>query len=103
MLRSRKGALRATIALIALWFVVYIAVGHGLGGMPMDHGQAMHGAGICLVLLAGSATLLAAATPLRHSQRVAPVVVALPVVFKPLLSVAVPSRASPVWLQRFLT
>ena len=94
--------MRATVAVFVVWVGLYVAVAHGLGGMSMGQGEAMHGVGICLVVLAVTATVAAAAVRSRLLPRIAPVLAAAPVLLVPPSHVAVPSRASPAWLQRFL-
>jgi hypothetical protein len=102
MFPSTRRPVRATIAALVLWFGLYVAVAHGLSEMTMDHGKALHGVGICLVVLVATATVAVAAVGRRVSPTIVSAPLAVPVGSPTPSRFAVPSRASPVWLQRFL-
>lgn len=93
---------RFIFAAVAITFALYFTVGHG-SHQTSDGMQTMHGAGVCLVLVAAAAALGAA---LVH--RLPPQLRLLPfVLIAPPPAVVAPTpisrraRASPQWLQQF--
>jgi hypothetical protein len=100
--RSSRLRLLGAIAVAAL--AAYFTIGHAAHtSAAMDAGKALHGTGICLVLLALSAAVILPRLRrlrLRPAQR--PTLFVAPALdWSPSPHQAV-ARASPVWLQRFL-
>jgi hypothetical protein len=101
-MKLQRVRLLAAVVLTAL--AAYLAIGHALHSPSMADGKPMHGAGICLVLLAASATLVVPRTRGHVLSRVPPV----PGSPARVSSWRAPrpfvhARGSPAWLQRFLT
>ena len=90
---------RSLIAAVAAAFLAYLVLGHAHHpGKTMD--DAAMGAGICIVLVTLAAA--AALAQPRPSVFATPLLLALPTAAPVTPLKAMPARASPQWLQRFL-
>lgn len=95
------GRLRAAAVVVAASLAFYVGIAHGSHGANTDDGQAMHGMAICLVLLALAAAVSAPPAPAAR-RAFAALPGAMPLARGCRQIGDARSRASPIWLGRFL-